>query len=136
MRSLATLALALALASAALAEEPAGTLEPVLKEQIATDQAATASQSRVNELSEETRMALLQYRQYLEETKSLEKYAAQLGTQVKSQDEELAFTLASRGVVTRDDLADLATDELTDIEGVDEDRAKALIMEARKHWFE
>jgi N utilization substance protein A len=51
-------------------------------------------------------------------------------------DEELAFTLASRGVVTREDLADLATDELTDIEGVDEDRAKALIMEARKHWFE
>ncbi|HEY0660271.1 MAG TPA: transcription termination factor NusA [Lysobacter sp.] len=51
-------------------------------------------------------------------------------------DEELAFTLAARGVVTRDDLADLATDELTDIEGVDAERAAALIMEARKHWFE
>jgi len=55
---------------------------------------------------------------------------------LEGMDEELAFTLAARGVVTRDDLADLATDELTDIEGVDEDRAKALIMEARKHWFE
>jgi len=56
--------------------------------------------------------------------------------ELEGMDEELAFTLAARGVVTRDDLADLATDELTDIEGVDEDRAKALIMEARKHWFE
>ena len=56
--------------------------------------------------------------------------------ELEGMDEELAFTLASRGVVTRDDLADLATDELTDIEGVDEDRAKSLIMEARKHWFE
>jgi N utilization substance protein A len=55
---------------------------------------------------------------------------------LEGMDEELAYTLAARGVITRDDLADLATDELTDIEGVDEDRAKALIMEARKHWFE
>ncbi|MDR7099053.1 N utilization substance protein A [Lysobacter niabensis] len=55
---------------------------------------------------------------------------------LEGMDEELAYTLAARSVVTRDDLADLATDELTDIEGVDEDRAKALIMEARKHWFE
>jgi hypothetical protein len=92
MRTVGTLALALGLASAALADEPRKTLEPVLKEQVAADKAATASQSRVNELSEETRAALLQYRQYLEETKSLEKYAAQLGAQVKSQEEELAFT--------------------------------------------
>src|SRR5687767_13001985 len=56
--------------------------------------------------------------------------------EVEGMDEELAFTLAARGVVTRDDLADLATDELTDIEGVDEDRAAKLIMAARQHWFE
>ncbi|MFC3549710.1 transcription termination factor NusA [Lysobacter cavernae] len=55
---------------------------------------------------------------------------------LEGMDDELAFALAARGVVTRDDLADLATDELTDIEGVDEARAAALIMEARKHWFE
>ena len=56
--------------------------------------------------------------------------------ELEGMDEDTAFTLASRGVVTRDDLADLATDELTDIEGIDEERAAALIMEARKHWFE
>jgi hypothetical protein len=70
----------------------AKTLEPVVREQIATDKAASESQSRVNELSEETRSALLQYRQHLEEARSLGDYARQLETQVQSQEEELAFT--------------------------------------------
>ncbi|MBW8368749.1 MAG: transcription termination factor NusA [Arenimonas sp.] len=51
-------------------------------------------------------------------------------------DEALAYTLAGRGIVTRDDLADLATDEITDIEGMDAERAAKLIMAARQHWFE
>ncbi len=55
---------------------------------------------------------------------------------LEGMDDELAFALAARGVVTREDLADLATDELADLENVDESRAAALIMEARKHWFE
>jgi N utilization substance protein A len=38
-------------------------------------------------------------------------------------------------VHTRDDLADLAVDELTEITGQSEDEAKALIMKAREHWF-
>ena len=50
-------------------------------------------------------------------------------------DPELAHTLASRGVVTQEDLAELAVDELMDIEGMDEDRAAALIMAARAPWF-
>jgi N utilization substance protein A len=44
--------------------------------------------------------------------------------------------LASRGIVTREDLAEQAIDDLTEIEGIDADRAGALIMAARKHWFE
>ncbi len=55
---------------------------------------------------------------------------------MEGMDEALAYALAANGVVTRDDLADLATDELTVYEGVDKARAAALIMEARKHWFE
>ncbi|MCK9530358.1 MAG: transcription termination factor NusA [Gammaproteobacteria bacterium] len=51
-------------------------------------------------------------------------------------DRELAFTLARRGVVTMEDLAELSVDELTEIEGVDEARAAELIMTARKPWFE
>jgi len=46
-------------------------------------------------------------------------------------DEELAYRLAAAGVVTRDDLADLATDELTEKVPMDDDVAARLIMTAR-----
>ncbi|CAM4284695.1 MAG: transcription termination factor NusA [Comamonas sp.] len=48
---------------------------------------------------------------------------------------EIVNKLATSGVLTRDDLADLAIDELTDITGQTADEAKALIMKAREHWF-
>ena len=48
---------------------------------------------------------------------------------------ELIAKLSDGGIHTRDDLADLAVDELTDMTGVDADQAKALIMKAREHWF-
>jgi N utilization substance protein A len=56
--------------------------------------------------------------------------------QVDGMDKELALTLASRGIVTREDLAEQAIDDLLEIDGVDAERAGALIMAARKHWFE
>jgi transcription termination/antitermination protein NusA len=55
---------------------------------------------------------------------------------VDGMDKKLALQLASRGIVTREDLAEQAIDDLADIEGVDAERAGALIMAARKHWFE
>ena len=51
-------------------------------------------------------------------------------------DKSLAAKLATHGVKTRDDLADLAIDELVEMSGVDADRAKQLITTARAHWFE
>ena len=48
---------------------------------------------------------------------------------------ELIAKLVEAGVNTRDDLADLATDELTDITGQTDGEATALIMKAREHWF-
>ena len=48
---------------------------------------------------------------------------------------ELVTKLAAGGVLTRDDLADLAIDELTELTGQTADEAKALIMKAREHWF-
>ena len=48
----------------------------------------------------------------------------------------IAYALASRGIRTREDLADLATDDLEDIEGLDAESAGKLIMAARAHWFE
>ena len=55
---------------------------------------------------------------------------------LEGMDEATAYVLASRGVRTREDLAELAVDEITDIEDMDAERAAALIMEARRHWFE
>ena len=51
-------------------------------------------------------------------------------------DRELAFQLASRGIVTREDLAEQAVDDLEDIVILDPERAATLIMAARAHWFE
>jgi N utilization substance protein A len=49
---------------------------------------------------------------------------------------ELAFILASKGVVTREDLAEQSLDDLEDIESLDPEKAGELIMAARAHWFE
>ena len=48
---------------------------------------------------------------------------------------ELIAQLAEGGVHTRDDLADLAVDELTDLTGQSAEDATALILKAREHWF-
>jgi N utilization substance protein A len=48
---------------------------------------------------------------------------------------EIIARLVDAGVNTRDDLADLAVDELTEITGQSEDEARALILKAREHWF-
>jgi N utilization substance protein A len=55
---------------------------------------------------------------------------------MEGMDRHLAFVLASRGIITMDDLAEQAVDDLTDIEEIDEERAAALIMTARAPWFE
>ena len=50
----------------------------------------------------------------------------------------LALKLGENGVKTRDDLADLAGDELVEMlgeEAISETDANALIMKAREHWF-
>ena len=48
---------------------------------------------------------------------------------------ELIGKLAGGGIHSRDDLADLAVDELTEMTGIDEAQARTLIMKAREHWF-
>ncbi len=48
---------------------------------------------------------------------------------------ELIAKLSGGGIHTRDDLADLAVDELTEMTGMDDAQARELIMKAREHWF-
>ena len=55
---------------------------------------------------------------------------------LEGMDKSLAAKLSVNGVKTRDDLADLAIDELTEMTGIDAERAKQLITTARAHWFE
>ncbi len=50
--------------------------------------------------------------------------------------DELLAQLADANILSRDDLADLGTDELMEISGQDEEAATALIMTAREHWFD
>ena len=55
--------------------------------------------------------------------------------ELEGMDKGLAYLLASKGVVTREDLAELATDDLLEINEMDVEQAAALIMKAREHWF-
>ena len=55
--------------------------------------------------------------------------------ELEGLDAELVAKLAAAGVHTRDDLADLATDELVELTGQSAEEATALIMKAREHWF-
>lgn len=55
--------------------------------------------------------------------------------EVEGMDKQLAYTLANKGIVTREDLAELSVDDLMEIEGMNEEQAGKLIMAARSHWF-
>jgi len=55
---------------------------------------------------------------------------------IEGMDKELAYELASRGIRTRDELADQSTDDLESVPGLDPERAGQLIMAARAHLFE
>lgn len=54
---------------------------------------------------------------------------------LEGMDRTLAFQLATRGVVTREDLAEQAVDDLLEMEGMEEARAAQLILTARAPWF-
>ena len=87
----------------------------------------------VNELRDRARNVLLT--QAIANEEKLGSTTEDLLT-LEGMDRELAVKLADANVHTRDDLAELAVDELVDATGLDEERAKALIMKARAHWFE
>jgi N utilization substance protein A len=55
---------------------------------------------------------------------------------MEGMDEHTARLLASSGIKTREELAEQSVDELLDVEGMTEERAKELIMTARAPWFE
>ncbi|GMR17045.1 MAG: transcription termination factor NusA [Gammaproteobacteria bacterium] len=89
----------------------------------------------VNELRNRARDVLLTQAIVMEEKMDEAEPAEDL-LSLEGMDKGLAFRLASKGVVTREDLAELATDDLLEINEMDSEEAAALIMQARAHWFE
>ena len=86
----------------------------------------------VNELRARAKAALLTMEIAREESVSS---AADDLRDLEGLTPELIAKLGEGGVHTRDDLADLAIDELTELTGQSAEEAKALILKARAHWF-
>ena len=87
----------------------------------------------VNELRNRARNVLLTEAIVTEE--QLEGVADDL-LNLEGMTRELAARLSNNGVKTREDLAELAVDEVVEMTGIDEERAKEIILKARAHWFE
>jgi len=87
-----------------------------------------------NELKERAKDALLTQALATEEKADDQQPQEDLLT-MEGMDEALANVLAARGVVCMEDLAEQSVDELMDIDGMNEERAGALILKAREPWF-
>ena len=87
----------------------------------------------INELRTRARNALLT--EAIAHEERVQKTAPDL-LELDGMTAELAARLAEKDVFTRDDLAELSTDELSEATGLDETAASDLIMRARAHWFE
>ncbi|MDE1981809.1 MAG: transcription termination/antitermination protein NusA [Betaproteobacteria bacterium] len=87
----------------------------------------------VNELRSRARNALLTEAIASEEQVE---HAAEDLQSMAGMDSETALLLASKGIKTVQDLADLSVDELSELTEIDEERAKELIMAARAPMFE
>jgi N utilization substance protein A len=116
-----------------LIEEGFSTLEEIayvpLAEMLEID---AFDEATVTELRERARNVLLT--DAIVDEEQLEKVADDL-LSLEGMDKPLAAKLAKNGITERDSLADLATDELIEMTGIDAERATALITVARAHWF-
>jgi len=86
----------------------------------------------INELRKRARAALLT--EAIAKEEKVEEASEDLLT-MDGMDEVTAHLLASKGVSTMEDLADLAVDDLVELTSMDAERAKQLIMTARAPWF-
>jgi N utilization substance protein A len=116
-----------------LIEEGFGSLEEVayvpLSEMLEID---AFDEDTVNELRTRARDSLLTMEIAKEEDAE---EVSQTLESVDGMTADLVVQLASNNISSRDDLAELAVDELVEITQIDEERAKLLIMTARAHWF-
>ena len=90
-------------------------------------------ETTVNELRSRARNALLT--EAIASEEKVENADEQL-LSMEGMDNQTARLLVSKGVTTMEALADLAVDDLTELTGMETERAKQLIMMARRPWFE
>lgn len=86
----------------------------------------------VNELRKRARDAILT--EAIAKEEKVEEASESL-LAMEGMDADTAHLLASKGVSTMEDLADLAVDDLVELTSMDAERAKKLIMTARAPWF-
>ena len=116
-----------------LVQEGFGTLEEIAYVPIEEmSQIEAFDEDTINELRKRARAALLTDAIAKEEKGEV---AAEDLLTMEGMDEETANLLASQGVSTMEDLADLAVDDLVELTKMDAERAKQLIMTARAPWF-
>ena len=117
-----------------LIEEGFGSLEEIaylpLQEMLEIE---SFDEDTVNELRARAKDALLTMELAKEE--SIDEVSQDL-RDLDGMTVDMVAALAGADIHTRDDLADLATDELCEITGQTPDEAQALIMQARAHWFD
>ena len=90
----------------------------------------------VDELRRRAKDALLTKALVSEEKLEGEQAPAEDLLNMDGMDTTTAYALAKVGIITMDDLAEQAVDELMVVDGMDEERAAQLIMTARAPWFE
>jgi N utilization substance protein A len=116
-----------------LVQEGFNTLEEVAYVPISEMQEIESfDEATVNELRSRARNALLT--QAIASEEQVEHDIEDL-MKVEGMDNDTARALAAKGVATQEALADFATDDLVELTGFTEDRAKHLIMAARAPWF-
>ncbi len=118
-----------------LVEEGFTTLEEIayvpIEEMVAIE---GFDQEIVEELRSRAKNALTTLELATEEEIGKTEPAADL-LEMEGMDTRLAYQLSTMGIITMEDLAEQAIDELMDIEGMTEERAGQLIMTARAPWF-
>src|SRR5688572_15499738 len=116
-----------------LVEEGFNTLEEVAYVPLSEMQEIESfDEATVNELRSRARNALLT--QAIVSEEQVEHDIEDL-MKVEGMDNDTARLLAAKGVPTQEALADFATDDLVELTGFSNERAKQLIMAARAPWF-
>ena len=116
-----------------LVQEGFSTLEEIAYVPLAEmNEIEAFDEDTIEELRKRARAALLT--EAIAKEEKVEEASEDL-LKMEGMDEETAHLLASKGVATMDDLAELAVDELEELTGMDAERAKTLIMTARAPWF-